>query len=192
MEPVDAATFVSELGPAALVRATRSRLPVLSDDAATFLTEIGLPRHVQLGPADLRSVLSFERLAAPLECARDASDRLPGIRATDWVIGEEVWRNGGAWWVLRATSDEILRIDLEATHSVARVAVSLAGLATVMVALRRWSCGRIDLDSLASVMRRAAPRTDPDTIWAALLELLPDEGSDAFRVLTTAPDLSPR
>jgi hypothetical protein len=136
------ADFRLAWGADGLVRLQRDRVvPGMSDDATHFLVGSGLPALTSYFEGDNEQKITFCRLGlglSPILQERIVGGPLPADWSVYWVIGDEFFCNGSAWWCLHKAG-HVVRIDIELTEPIELANSSVADFATALWAAVTWS-----------------------------------------------------
>jgi SUKH-4 immunity protein len=162
----------------------------LSVDTLQFLLRPGLPTFIRFFPGYTEGLMTFCRLAsgpAQLLAEKTVGPPLPQKWSVYWIIGDEFFCNGSAWWCVHAPTGRVDRIDIEIEHQpISFVNTSVAHFASALLAIWFWSAhsGRI-VDRWPSEienLKRELAVLDPPCMqsdknfWPVHLDFLGSEG----------------
>jgi hypothetical protein len=183
------AEFADEWGAYALVR-TPNALPnpPIPTDAFGFLVEAGLPALIHVLPDYIDTKITFCRLESglsPVTNERTVGPPLPSDWSIYWVIGDEFFCNGSAFWCIDQRDGQIVRIDIELDDPIDFVNSSVECLARTLVAATKWSAqdDRKSAESPRGVgqlefeLNLIDPRAinSRDSFWLPILNFVRDE-----------------
>jgi SUKH-4 immunity protein len=166
------------------------RLPSLAGtpipkDTREFLVRAGLPGLIRY----LDDVITFCRLAsglAPLLGEKTVGSPLPSEWSVYWIVGDEFFSNGAAWWCVHGPTGHVHRIDIEIEPPIAFANRSVAHFASAVLAASLWStrCSRAveKWPSEVDRLKRELAELDPPCMrsdrnfWPAYLDFIRSEG----------------
>jgi hypothetical protein len=156
-QPLPAAEFARLWGAESLVRLPAG-VALPPGAAGDFLTQAGLPALVSCFEDESESKITFCRLAAGLATLAgepSVGPPTPIDRAAFYVLGDEFFCNGSAWWCLHREHGYVARIDIGLREPVALVNTGVAELASSLFAAVCWSehCTRTETDWVKEVDR---------------------------------------
>jgi hypothetical protein len=162
--------------------------PIPNEDR-DFLVRGGLPALIRYFPGSTDGVVTFCRLATglvPVLGERTGGPPLPPDWSAYWIIGDEFFSNGAAWWCLHGPSGRVDRIDIEIEPPIEFVNSSVAHFASALLAASQWSaqCGHSVEEWLSEVDRfkRALAELDPPCVqsdrnfWPVRLDVIRSKG----------------
>jgi hypothetical protein len=171
------------------------QMPPLADapipnDAREFLVRAGLPTLLRYTPGATDAVITFCRLAsglAPLLGEKTVGPPLPFEWSDYWIIGDEFFCNGSAWWCVHGPTGRVDRIDIEIDPPVEFANSSVAHFASAVHAALLWSAdgSRLtanwpsEVDRLKSELAELDPacmKSGRSCFWHLHLEFIRDEG----------------
>src|SRR5688572_13055556 len=85
-------------------------------DACEFLVRIGLPALIHHISGSTEGKITFCRLGtglSPILSEETGGPALPSDWSVYWVLGDEFFCNGSAWWCIHQDTGQIDRIDIE-------------------------------------------------------------------------------
>ncbi|MDB5340433.1 MAG: hypothetical protein JWN70_6052 [Planctomycetaceae bacterium] len=134
LTPID---FASDWGVSDLVRLQMVADPAdLPASELTFLATTGLPALIRYSPGVSEAVVTFCRLRRGVTKAID-EPIVGGPLSSEWdhywVIGDEYFCNGSAWWCINAVTGTLERIDIELDHPILFVNTSIRHFASALV-----------------------------------------------------------
>ena len=112
----------------------------IPSDARVFLMRAGLPALIRYFGGSTECKITFCRLASGLSPV--SSDRRappPREWSVYWVLGDEFFCNGSAWWCIHACTGQIVRIDIELAQPIEFANSGAAHFATAVLAAVVWS-----------------------------------------------------
>lgn len=184
--------FERDWGVDKLVRlpARTATAPIPEKDR-DFLVQAGLPAMVRYFPGSTGGVITFCRLAAglvPVMNEQTVGPPLPPEWSVYWIMGDEFFCNGSAWWCVHDSTGRVDRIDIEIEPPIKTANSSVARFASAILAASLWSarCNRTvgawssEVDRL---MRELADLDPPSmnsnrNFWPMYLNFIRDEGPD--------------
>src|SRR5271166_533796 len=130
------------------------RLPTLAPTAPVpkndreFLLRAGLPGLIRYFPGSTEGVITFCRLAsgmAPILHEKTVGPPLPCEWSVYWIVGDEFFCNGAAWWCVHGPTGRVDRIDIEIEPPIQFANSSVAHFASAVLAASLWSdeCSRL-------------------------------------------------
>lgn len=171
------------------------RLPDLSatalvpNDNRTFLVRAGLPALIRPFPCSTEAVITFCRLASglsPILEEKTVGPPLPGEWSVYWILGDEFFCNGAAWWCVHGSTGRVVRIDIEIEPPIEFANSSVAHFASAILAAWLWSsrCHRAAEDWTSEVdrLKRDLTELDPPSMdlegnyWPMCLNFIRSEG----------------
>jgi hypothetical protein len=126
---------------------------------------------------------------------------LPTEFAAYWIIGDEVFINGSAWFCITGGTGQLVRIDVEQDDPVEFVNSSVEHFATFLAVLQRWCADNDGSDSWGDGVHRIQKEMfalEPEiasaskSFWPRLLEAIEEEGPETFQMFHSDPSLAPR
>jgi hypothetical protein len=117
-------------------------------DTREFLVRAGLPTLLRYTPGATDAVITFCRLAsglAPVLGEKTVGPPLPSEWSDYWIIGDEFFCNGAAWWCVHGPTGRVDRIDIEIDPPVEFANSSVAHFATTVLTELMWSAIGNDL-----------------------------------------------
>jgi hypothetical protein len=165
--PLSPDEFALAWGNAALVRvpAGVGAAATIPPDAREFLVQAGLPALVHYFPGSTDAKMTFSRLASGLTRASDEPTVGPPLRpewSAYWVLGDEFFCNGSAWWCIREGPGHVCRADIELSDPVSFANSSVGHFASALLAACAWSDRYADqrvskIDNLREELRSLDP-----------------------------------
>jgi hypothetical protein len=167
----------------------------IPEDARMFLVKAGLPRHITFAHKSLPSEMSFVRLSDGLQnviAVQTVGPAFPSGWSVYWIMGEESFDNGSAWFCIHQDSGHVVRMDIELDNPISLVNTSVAHLATAILLSCSWSQESARqgqwsamVDQLGDSLRRSDPGAlrSKDTFWNGILDEMRNVGPDGFLVL---------
>jgi hypothetical protein len=170
------------------------QMPPLTDapvpnDSGEFLVRAGLPALIRYTPGATDAVITFCRLAsglAPLLGEKTVGPPLPSEWSDYWIIGDEFFCNGAAWWCVHGPTGRVDRIDIEIDPPVEFANSSVVHFASALHAALVWSAkgSRLVADRPAEVdrLKSELAELDPNCMqsnrnfWPVYLDFIRDEG----------------
>ena len=182
--------FVDAWGKQCLVGLPRNlATAVLPHDACEFLVQAGLPALITYNFGCTESKITFCRLEAgmcPILSEKYVGPRLPDDWSAYWVLGDEFFCNGAAWWCIHRGTGQIYRIDIELSFPIELANTSVGHFASALLAASSWSeLSSRSSDKWQSEVSRikqqlleidpASMRSDRN-FWPAYLKFIENEG----------------
>jgi hypothetical protein len=171
-EPWDAADLV-RLPPD---DPSRESLP---PETFEVLTRTGLPQRLIFSWEAREMELSFLPLASGIRLLRDEASyaELREEWSHYWIVGEEDFDVGGAWWCLDGRNGHVLRIDPELDDPVSLVNASVPRLSRCLLEALDWARSRAgggisppaETERLGEALRRCDPHAAETGFWAGFL-----------------------
>ncbi len=196
--PLQPKDFIRNWPNSDLIRLPGS-LPVpdrLSQDAISFLQQVGLPARIVLKNLGSLHDISFEKLSEGLypvtdifgsfEEESDDSESLNGF----WVIGEESFDNGSAFFCLPESTNLVTRFDPEIDEQPVFVNSSVACFASCLLIVTKWSetPSSADWESAIDFLKAEIEHCDPfaliesENFWTYLIDAIQEAGPGGFLV----------
>lgn len=196
--PLQPKDFIQNWPNSELVRLTEN-LPVpdrLSQNAISFLQQAGLPARIVLEHPEMTHEISFEKLSEGLypvtdifesfEEEFDDSEPLNGF----WVIGEESFDNGSAYFCIAESTNLVTRYDPEIDEQPVFVNSSIACFASCLLIATKWSETPLltDWETAIDFLKAEIEHCDPfaliesDNFWTYLIDAIQDAGPGKFPV----------
>jgi hypothetical protein len=181
--PLTAEQFARVWGADALVRLRSSHgAAPIPDDARAFLVQAGLPSLIRCRGGSFEAKITFCRLASglsPILSMQTVGPPLPPEWSVYWILGDEFFSNGAAWWCIHQDSGHIDRIDIELEHPIRFANSSVAQFAAAALAAASWSerggSEADELDRELTALDSASMGSDRN-FWPAYLDCIRDEG----------------
>jgi SUKH-4 immunity protein len=163
--------------------------PPVPDEAREFLSDAGLPALIRVLSDSTASRITFCRLAqgvSPVLGEETVGPSLPLEWSAYWILGDDFFCNGSAWWCIDARTGSVNRIDIELPQPIEFVNSSVAHFASTLVAVSNWceQCSQSPIEwnsradqlncELAVIDSRAMERNR--SFWPALLDFIRHEG----------------
>lgn len=182
--------FASAWGADALVRlpSPLATAPIPSD-ARQFLVQAGLPALIRYFPGSTGGKITFCRLAAglsPVLGEETVGPPLPPEWSVYWILGDEFFCNGSAWWCVHERTGRVERIDIELDRPIEFANSSVAHFASAVLAASLWSDRRgraaaewpSDVDQFERELAAldAASMESDRNFWPVYLDFMRDEG----------------
>jgi hypothetical protein len=137
------AAFSRAWGADALVRLPSQKGPTpIPKNDRDFLVRAGLPAMIRYFPGSTDGVITFCRLASglfPVLGEKTVGPPLPAEWSFNWIIGDEFFCNGAAWWCVHGPSGRVERIDIEINPPVEFANSSVAHFASAVFATLLWA-----------------------------------------------------
>jgi hypothetical protein len=196
MPPLSAAAFESAWGRDHLVRLSGSGA-ALPDDAARWLTTVGLPRLVHIGSgevtAETTDEITFAPLARPLlrvtepdeEAGRpEIEEPYPAVWREHWAIGRHTFDNGEIDLCVHQTSGHVVGLDIE-LESLVLYDTSVPRLASVLALAAEWSKAPRAPEDLLSRIREVDPEAmeSDEFFWNTIANGLDDDDPIGIRLV---------
>jgi hypothetical protein len=135
--------FARAWGSDALIQPTAASMPrSIPSDARNFLVRAGLPALIRYFGGSTDCKITFCRLASglsPILAEKTVGPRLPPEWAVYWILGEEFFCNGSAWWCIHERMGQVYRIDIELAQPIEFANSSVAHFASAILAALLWS-----------------------------------------------------
>jgi hypothetical protein len=135
--------FAGAWGSDALVRPAAASVPgALPSDARAFLVRAGLPALIRYFGGSTPCNMTFCRLASGLSrvlAERTVGPSPPREWAVHWVLGDEFFCNGSAWWCIHERTGQVDRIDIELAQPIKFANSSVAHFASAVLGAMLWS-----------------------------------------------------
>ncbi|HTU89973.1 MAG TPA: SUKH-4 family immunity protein [Gemmataceae bacterium] len=158
-------------------------------DSREFLVRAGLPAFIRYFPGSTDGVISFCRLGsglAPVLEEETVGPPLPSEWSVYWIMGDEFFCNGAAWWCVHGPTGRVDRIDIEIDPPIEFVNSSAAHLASALLAASLWSerssHSSTDWPSGVDRFKRELAELDPPCLqsdryfWPVYLDFIRSEG----------------
>jgi hypothetical protein len=182
--------FARAWGSDALVQPSAASVPssILSG-ARDFLVWAGLPALIRYFGGLTECRITFCRLSSglsPVLAEETVGPPLPREWSVYWVLGDEFFCNGEAWWCIHERTGQIDRIDIELAQPIEFVNSSVAHFASALLAALEWS-SRIsrsaeEWPSEVDEFKRKLAVNDPASMesrrnfWPVYLNFIREEG----------------
>ena len=182
--------FASAWGADALVRlpSPLGTAPIPSD-ARQFLVQAGLPALIRYFSGSTGGKITFCRLAvglSPVLGEKTVGPPLPSEWSAYWILGDEFFCNGSAWWCVHERTGRVDRIDIELDRPIEFANSSVAHFASAVLAASSWSDGpgraAAEWPSEVDRFRRELAALDEASMesdrnfWPVYLNFIRDEG----------------
>lgn len=141
-KPLTAQEFAAAYGARSLVRlAERGATGRVPEEAITFLRSVGLPARIVYHEFVSGAEVTFRQLGCGLWPLRAEGLRKPPPESWSrlWVIGDEYFVQGAAWWCIAEGSGHVVRLDPDVGDDGDLVNTSVARLASALLAAIRWT-----------------------------------------------------
>jgi hypothetical protein len=184
--------FTDAWGADALVRLPYPGPQPIPDSGREFLTQAGLPALVRFTCGSTNAVITFCRLAhglSPVLGEKTVGPALPQDWAAYWILGDEFFCNGSAWWCIDERTGRIDRIDVELAQPVEFANSSVAHFAWVAHAVLSWSnrlnrsgnewSAKVDEIERELMVIDQACMGSRQNFWPVFFDCLRDEGAQA-------------
>jgi SUKH-4 immunity protein len=176
-------------GDDALVRLpTALATAPIPSDAREFLVQAGLPALVRYFGGSTEVKATFCRLAmglSPVLGEKTGGPPLPPEWSVYWILGDEFFCNGSAWWCIHEQTGHVNRIDIELNQPIKFANSSVAHFASAVLAASSWSdrCSRSAENWPSEVDRLKRELADLDSssmesdrnYWPVYLDFIRDE-----------------
>jgi SUKH-4 immunity protein len=180
--------FARAWGADALVRLASFSGTPIPNDGREFLMQAGLPALIRYFPPTA-GVITFRRLAsglAPLLGEKTVGPPLPSEWSVYWIVGDEFFCNGAAWWCVHGPTGRVDRIDIAIESPIDFANSSVVHLASAVLAMSLWStqCSRAveKWPSEVDRLKRELADLDPTSmqsdrnLWPAYPDFIRSEG----------------
>jgi hypothetical protein len=161
----------------------------IPSDARAFLVQAGLPALIQYFGGSTESKITFCRLASglsPVLAEETAGSPLPREWSVYWILGDEFFCNGAAWWCIHERTGHVDRIDIELAQPIEFANSSVAHFASAILAAVLWS-NRLspsaeewpsEVDQFKQELAIIDPPSmeSPRNFWPVYLDFIRDEG----------------
>jgi hypothetical protein len=135
--------FAHAWGTDALVKPPAASMPKpIPSEARAFLVRAGLPALIRYFGGSTECRITFCRLASgpsPVLAEKTVGPPLPRKWAVYWVLGDEFFCNGSAWWCIHERTGQVDRIDIELARPIEFANSSVAHFASAVLAPLSWS-----------------------------------------------------
>jgi hypothetical protein len=182
--------FARAWGADGLVQPPPASVPMaIPSDARAFLVRAGLPALIRYFGGATECKITFCRLPSrlsPVLAEQTVGPPLPREWSVYWVLGDEFFCNGAAWWCIHERSGRVDRIDIELAEPIEFANSSVAHFASAVLAALDWSSGPNRLaaqwPSEVDRLKRQLAVIDPAgmesgrNFWPAYLDYLREEG----------------
>jgi hypothetical protein len=182
--------FANAWGPDTLVRlpstVTSIPIPLCSYE---FLADAGLPALIRFLGGSTEVKITFCRLASglsPVLSEETVGPPLPSEWSVYWVLGDQFFCNGSAWWCINERLGHIERIDIELDRPIQFANSSVAHFASAMLGAVSWSvnCDRseegwpsaVDCFKQELEMLDLASMDSDRDFWPTYLDFIRGEG----------------
>jgi hypothetical protein len=129
-------------GPGNLVRLpSEAAISPIPTEASAFLIQAGLPALIRQFSGSTEEKITFCRLASrlsPVLSEKTVGPQLPDDWSVYWVLGDEFFCNGAAWWSIHQENRSIYRIDIEIDPPIEFANTSIAHFASALLAASVW------------------------------------------------------
>jgi hypothetical protein len=162
--------------------------PIPKEDCE-FLVRVGLPALIRYFPGSSDGVITFCRLAsglAPVLGEKTVGPALPPEWSVYWILGDEFFCNGAAWWCVHGSTGRVDRIDIEIEPPIEFANSSVAHFASAILAASLWSAqcsGAVEeWPSQVDRLKRELTELDPPcmgsgrSFWLVYLDFIRSEG----------------
>jgi len=177
-------------GADALVRLpSRLATEPIPNEAREFLVRAGLPALVRYYEGPNEANITFCRLASglsPVLGEKTVGPPLPPKWSVYWILGDEFFCNGAAWWCLHQRTGHVVRMDIGMDPPVDFANSSVAHFASAVLAASLWGKQRRPSDdewpSGVDRLKRELKVLDPPSMraagnfWPNYLEYIRQEG----------------
>ena len=180
--------FARAWGVDALVRLPSLAGAPIPRDSREFLLQAGLPALIRYFWSG-EGLITFCRLAsglAPVLGEKYVGPPLPSEWWVYWVIGDEFFCNGAAWWCVHGPTGRMDRIDIELKPPIEFANSTVAHFASAVLAALLWAaqCSRAveEWPSEVDRLKRELAELDPPCMeldqnyWPAYLDFIRSEG----------------
>jgi hypothetical protein len=188
--PVTPEEFARVWGADALVRMPSSLATApIPSDARNFLVQFGLPALIRYFGGSTDGKITFCRLESGISPAlseKTVGPPLPSDWSVYWVLGDEFFCNGAAWWCIHEKTGQVDRIDIELDPPIEFANSSVVHFASAILAASLWSdsCSRSadEWPSEVDRFKRELAALDPASMgsdrnfWPVYLNFIRDEG----------------
>ncbi len=189
MRPVSADEFAVKWHSDALVRLPAEHASAaIPAEACAFLVRAGLPALVTCHEGHSEIKITFCRLASSLSTVLDeetVGPPLPSNWSVYWMLGDEFFCNGSAWWCIHQENGYIVRIDIELKEPIEFANTTVAHFCSALLAVITWSSERKrdmatwprDVDRLAGEIQAIDPlaMTSDNNYWPRYLRFIREE-----------------
>jgi SUKH-4 immunity protein len=182
--------FARAWGANALVRPPAASVPeAIPSDARAFLVRAGLPALIRCFGGSSECKITFCRLASgpsPVLAEQTVGPPLPREWSVYWVLGDEFFCNGAAWWCIHERTGQVERIDIELAEPIEFANNSVAHFASAVLAALVWSSrpdrSAAEWPSEVNRLTRQLAVLDPASMesgrnfWPVYLDYIREEG----------------
>jgi len=182
--------FARAWGADSLVRlSSRLATAPVPKDCRDFLVHVGLPALIRYFPGSSDGVITFCRLdsgLAPVLEEKTVGPPLPSEWSVYWIMGDEFFCNGAAWWCVHGPTGRVDRIDIEIEPPIEFANSSVAHFASALLGARLWSArssrSSRDWPSEVDRFKHELAELDPACLqsdrhfWPAYLDFIRSEG----------------
>ncbi|HEV3418502.1 MAG TPA: SUKH-4 family immunity protein [Pirellulales bacterium] len=162
-------TFAAAWGSEALVRlSSENTTNSIPASAREFLSRAGLPALITYVEDEPLFKITFCRLEAGLTpvLMEKYHGTLPGDWNCYWVLGDEYFSNGAAWWCIDQRDGRILRIDIELAEPIMLANASVAHFTSALLVAVSWSaqqdCNGLHRPDAVNQLERQLNELDPE------------------------------
>src|SRR4051812_33728863 len=134
--------FAHVWGADTLVRVPEATHATIPQAALRFLAKAGLPALIRLFSGSTESKITFGRLALGLSRVTAEQTIGPPLSpewSAYWILGDEFFCNGSAWWCADEQTGAVCRIDIELQHPISFANSSVAHFGAALILASSWS-----------------------------------------------------
>jgi hypothetical protein len=114
----------------------------ISKVSREFLVRAGLPALIRYFEGVTKGLITFCRLDSGLDPVlgeKTVGPPLPSEWSVYWILGDEFFCNGSAWWCLHGPTGRVDRIDIEIDPPISFANSSVAHFASALLIALLWS-----------------------------------------------------
>jgi hypothetical protein len=187
--------FAQAWGTDALVQMPSLAGTLIPKNSREFLVRAGLPALVRYFPGHTDEVITFCRLAsglAPVLGEKTVGSPLPPEWSVYWIVGDQFFCNGSAWWCIHGPTGRVDRIDIELESPVEFANSSVVHFAAAIVGALSWSAKASraveEWPSEVDRFKRKLTELDPPCMqsdhnfWPVYLDFIRSEGPHVGRL----------